>query len=42
MVDYEHVHLGRMSPNAAFYATPTGAQIGQTYDAVAIRSQFSF
>ena len=42
MLDYEHVRIDRLSPNAAAYATPTGAQIGQTYDAVAVRSQFSF
>jgi phosphate-selective porin OprO/OprP len=42
MLDYEHVHIIRLSPNAAVYSTPTGAQIGQTYDALALRSQFSF
>jgi phosphate-selective porin OprO/OprP len=42
MLDYEHVHIDRLSPNAAIYATPVGAQIGQTYDALAVRSQFSF
>ena len=42
MLDYEHVHIDRLSPNAAIFATPVGAQIGQTYDAIAVRSQFSF
>jgi phosphate-selective porin OprO/OprP len=42
MLDYEHVHIDRLSPNAAIFATPVGAQIGQTYDALAVRSQFSF
>jgi phosphate-selective porin OprO/OprP len=42
MLDYEHVEIGRLSPNALVYQTPAGAQIGQTYDAVAVRSQFSF
>jgi len=42
MLDYEHVRIDRLSPNAALYQTPTGAQIGQTYDTVAVRSQFAF
>ena len=42
MLDYQHVQILRLSPNAALYQTPTGAQIGQTYNAVALRSQFSY
>jgi phosphate-selective porin OprO/OprP len=42
MLDYEHVRIGRLSPNAVIFQTPTGAQIGQSYDAVAVRSQFAF
>ena len=42
MFDYEHVRIDRLSPNAALYQTPTGAQIGQTYDTIAVRSQFAF
>ncbi len=42
MVDYEHVRIDRLSPDAVLYQTPTGAQIGQSYDTVAIRSQFAF
>jgi phosphate-selective porin OprO/OprP len=38
----QHVELGRLSPNAALYLTPIGAQIGQSYNAFAIRSQFGF
>lgn len=42
MLDYDHVRIDRLSPNAALYQTPTGAQIGQTYNAFAVRSQFAF
>jgi phosphate-selective porin OprO/OprP len=42
MLDYEHVHILRLSPSAVIFKTPTGAQIGQTYDAIAVRSQFAF
>ncbi|WP_354142374.1 porin [Burkholderia cenocepacia] len=42
MLDYQHVRIDRLSPNATAYATPTGAQIGQSYDAVALRSQVAF
>lgn len=42
MLDYEHVNIARLSPNALLYQTPAGAQIGQTYDAIALRSQFAF
>ena len=42
MLDYQHVQILRLSPNAGFYQTPTGAQIGQSYSAVALRSQFAF
>ena len=42
MLDYDHVRIDRLSPNAALYQTPTGAQIGQSYDAVAVRTQFAF
>jgi phosphate-selective porin OprO/OprP len=42
MFDYQHVRIDRLSPNAALYQTPAGAQIGQSYDAVAVRSQFAF
>jgi phosphate-selective porin OprO/OprP len=42
MLDYQHVRVDRLSPSASAYATPTGAQIGQTYNAVALRSQVAF
>jgi len=42
MLDYQHVRIDRLSPNAAAYATPTGAQIGQSYNALALRSQLAF
>ena len=42
MVDYQHVKIDRLSPSAATFATPAGAQIGQSYNAVSVRSQFSF
>ncbi|MGA0602332.1 OprO/OprP family phosphate-selective porin [Caulobacter sp. KR2-114] len=42
MFDYQHVRISRLSPNAALYQTPTGAQIGQSYDTVSVRSQFAF
>lgn len=42
MLDYQHVRIDRLSPNATLYQTPVGAQIGQTYDTVSVRSQFAF
>ena len=39
---YQHVDVARLSPSAAAYATPVGAQIGQTYDTFAVRSQLAF
>jgi len=42
MFDYEHVTIDRLSPNATAYSTPVGAQIGQSYDVIAIRSQAAF
>ncbi len=42
MLDYQHVRLDRLSPNAVAYQTPLGAVIGQSYDVVSVRSQFAF
>ena len=42
MLDYQHVRIDRLSPSAAAYATPAGAQIGQSYNALALRSQLAF
>jgi phosphate-selective porin OprO/OprP len=38
----QHVDLDRLSPDAGTYLTPIGAQIGQSYNAVALRSQVGF
>lgn len=42
MLNYLHVDINRLSPNAATFATPVGAEVGQTYDAIALRTQFGF
>ena len=42
MLDYQHVKVSRLSPNAAVFQTPAGAQIGQSYDALSFRAQFGF
>jgi len=42
MLDLQHVHVDRLSPSATAYSTPTGAQIGQSYNALALRSQLAF
>jgi phosphate-selective porin OprO/OprP len=42
MIDYQHVRIDRLSPSASAYSTPPGAQIGQSYNAVALRSQVAF
>lgn len=42
MLDYQHVRIDRLSPSASAYSTPVGAQIGQSYNAVALRSQVAF
>jgi hypothetical protein len=36
------VQIDRLSPSASAFSNPTGAQIGQTYNAVALRSQVGF
>ncbi len=41
-IEGQHVELDRLSPDAATYLTPVGAQIGQSYNAFAVRSQFGF
>ena len=38
----QHVELDRFSPDAVTYLTPIGAQIGQSYNTVALRSQVGF
>ncbi len=42
MVDYQHVKVDRLSPNAVTFQTPVGAEIGQSYNAISVRSQFAF
>jgi phosphate-selective porin OprO/OprP len=42
MLDVEHVHVDRLSPNATNFQTPVGARIGQDFTAVAIRTQAAF
>jgi phosphate-selective porin OprO/OprP len=42
MVDFDHVEIDRLSPNAVVFGTPVGAQIGQTYNVIAVRSQAAF
>lgn len=42
MFEYQHVKIDRLSPNAVTYVTPIGAQVGQSYDTIAARSQIAF
>jgi phosphate-selective porin OprO/OprP len=42
MFDFQHVDIDRLSPNAATYSTPVGAEIGQKYNVIAVRSQLAF
>jgi phosphate-selective porin OprO/OprP len=42
MLEYQDVRVDRLSPNAATFTTPAGAQIGQHYHAIALRSQMAF
>ncbi len=42
MFDIDRVRIDRLSPNATLYQTPTGAQIGQSYTAIAVRTQAAF
>jgi len=42
MLDVDRVRIERLSPNATLFQTPAGAQIGQSYTAVALRTQAAF
>ena len=42
IMQYQHVAIDRLSPNATTFLTPVGAFIGQSYDDVAARFQFAF
>ncbi len=42
MLDFQHVKVDRLSPNAVTFQTPVGAQVGQSYNAVSMRTQYAF
>jgi phosphate-selective porin OprO/OprP len=42
MLDYQDVRIDRLSPSAATFQTPAGAQVGQHYHVVMVRTQFAF
>lgn len=42
MLQGQHVDISRLSPNASTFNTPVGAEVGQDYNAVAMRAQFGF
>ncbi len=42
ILDYQDVRIDRLSPSAATFQTPVGAQIGQRYHVIELRSQFAF
>ena len=42
MFEVERVKIERLSPSATAYSTPVGAQIGQSFTAVAVRTQAAF
>jgi phosphate-selective porin OprO/OprP len=42
MFDVDQVKIERLSPSATLFSTPTGAQIGQTYTVLAVRTQAAF
>ncbi len=42
MLDYQDVKIDRLSPSATTFSTPAGAQIGQSYHTVVLRTQFAF
>ncbi|HEY3696925.1 OprO/OprP family phosphate-selective porin [Phenylobacterium sp.] len=42
LLDYQDVRVRRLSPSAATFSTPAGAQVGQHYHAISLRSQFAF
>jgi phosphate-selective porin OprO/OprP len=39
---YQDVRIERLSPSAATFSTPAGAQVGQHYHVIMLRSQFAF
>ncbi len=42
LLDYQDVRIRRLSPSATTFQTPVGAQIGQHYHVISLRSQFAF
>jgi phosphate-selective porin OprO/OprP len=42
MLQYQDVTIDRLSPSATTFQTPVGAQIGQHYHTIALRSQLAF
>ena len=42
MFDYQDVRISRLSPSATTFLTPAGAQVGQNYHVLSVRSQFAF
>ncbi|HEX8570241.1 MAG TPA: porin [Caulobacteraceae bacterium] len=42
MLQGQHVEIDRLSPNAATFLTPAGAQIGQELQTLALRAQLGF
>jgi phosphate-selective porin OprO/OprP len=42
MLQYQDVRVDRLSPSAASFQTPVGAQIGQHFHTIALRSQLAF
>ena len=42
MLEYQDVRVDRLSPSATTFATPVGAQVGQHYHALILRSQMAF
>ncbi|WP_309606762.1 porin [Phenylobacterium sp.] len=42
MLDFQDVRIRRLSPSAATFQTPAGAEIGQHYRVLMLRTQFAF
>ncbi len=42
ILEYQDVRVRRLSPSAATFSTPAGAQVGQSYHTIVLRSQFAF
>jgi phosphate-selective porin OprO/OprP len=42
MLEYQDVRIDRLSPSATTFSTPAGAQVGQHYHTLILRSQMAF